>query len=303
MAVFQPGLVHTPVTPFTREGRVDHETYGKLIEFHLKHGAEALALPMHAGESVSLKDEERRALLEFALKCVKGRVPVIAHISQSGTGMAAALAKHAEGAGAAALVAVVPYYWTPPAGMLIEHFAAIAAAVKIPLYLYDAPDEMADVKITTDVALKLLERAPNFAGLIDTSRDWQFMIDLISSARRVRPDFQLLSGTEYLISARAIGASGALCPLAAIAPKHVRSLFDLCRTERYPEALKVQQEIADLKGILRSDAPALKAALAAMGRACGGPRPPLTALREVEQGALGEALRAHPALRSEPVGW
>jgi 4-hydroxy-tetrahydrodipicolinate synthase len=303
MAVFQPGLVHTPVTPFTREGRVDQDLYGKLIEFHLGHGAEALALPMHVGESVSLKDEERRALLEFALARVKHRVPVLAHISQSGTGVAAALAKHAEKAGAAAVVAVVPYYWTPPAGMLLEHFAAIAAAVKIPLYLYDAPDEMADVKITTDIALQLLARAPNFAGLIDTSRDWQFMIDLISSARRMRPEFQLLSGTEYLISARAIGASGALCPLAAIAPGRVRSLYELCRTERYADALKIQEELAALKGIVRNDAPSLKAALAAMGRPCGDPRPPLTPLREIERGALAETLRAHPALRSEPVGW
>ena len=89
MAPFKPGLVHTPVTPFTNDGRIDYETYGKLIEFHLEHGAESLALPMHAGESVSLTDAERRELLEFALKQVKGRVPVIAHASQSGTGIAA----------------------------------------------------------------------------------------------------------------------------------------------------------------------------------------------------------------------
>ena len=72
---FQPGLVHTPVTPFTRDRRVDFGAYEKLIEFHLRHGADALALPMHAGESVSLGDEERRGVLEFALRQVKGRVP------------------------------------------------------------------------------------------------------------------------------------------------------------------------------------------------------------------------------------
>jgi len=58
------GLVHAPVTPFTRAGRVDFEVYSRLIEFHLRNGADALALPMHAGESVSLTEAERRGLLE-----------------------------------------------------------------------------------------------------------------------------------------------------------------------------------------------------------------------------------------------
>ena len=63
MSQFLPGLVHTPVTPFTRDQRIDYELYGKLIAFHLRNGAESLALPMHAGESVSLSDRERQELL------------------------------------------------------------------------------------------------------------------------------------------------------------------------------------------------------------------------------------------------
>ena len=105
---FQPGLVHTPFTPFTRDARIDYDRYAKLIEFHLKHGAEALALPMHAGESVSLTDGEQRALLEFALQQVKGRVPVIAHVSDSGTAIAATRARQAEKAGATAVVCTPP---------------------------------------------------------------------------------------------------------------------------------------------------------------------------------------------------
>src|SRR2546421_8557730 len=99
MAAFEPGLVHTPVTPFTREHAVDLDRYAQLIEFHIAHGAQSLALPMHVGESVSLPDGERRAVLEFALKCVNGRVPVIAHVSETGTDVAAALARHAQNAG------------------------------------------------------------------------------------------------------------------------------------------------------------------------------------------------------------
>src|SRR5881409_195760 len=63
MSVFEPGLVHTPVTPFTRDNRIDYGTFAKLFEFHLRNGAGSLALPMHVGESVSLTDGEQRALL------------------------------------------------------------------------------------------------------------------------------------------------------------------------------------------------------------------------------------------------
>ena len=91
MPMYQPGLVHTPVTPFTRERGIDFDRYAKLIDFHLAAGADALALPMHAGESVSLADGERRALVEFAIKQVNGRKPVIAHVSETGTAIAVAL--------------------------------------------------------------------------------------------------------------------------------------------------------------------------------------------------------------------
>ena len=304
MSSFQPGLVHTPVTPFTRDARVDYERYAKLIEFHLKHGAEALALPMHAGESVSLTDEERRKLLELAIAQVKGRAPVIAHVSDSGTAIAAERARHAEKAGAAAIVCTPPYYWTPPPAMLLEHFTIIGTAVKLPFFVYNSPDEMGGVKVTTELALKLISRLPNFAGIVDASLDWQFMIELISEARKVRPDFQLLSGTEYLVSARAIGAKGLFSPLAGVAPLLVRGLYDHCRKEQYGDARKAQEAIAAVRRMLKADGVAsLKAAVAAMGRDCGGPRYPLLPLGEAERLHVSDQLAAMAALRGEPRGW
>jgi 4-hydroxy-tetrahydrodipicolinate synthase len=101
MALFNPGLVHTPVTPFKADHSVDYDIYEKLIEFHLHHGANALAVTMHAGESVSLSDSEQRRMIAFAIKQVRGRVPVIAHASDSGTQIAADRARFAQDTGAA----------------------------------------------------------------------------------------------------------------------------------------------------------------------------------------------------------
>jgi 4-hydroxy-tetrahydrodipicolinate synthase len=304
MQNFEAGLVHTPVTPFGRDNRIDFDVYGKLIEFHLRHGADALALPMHAGESVSLTEAERRTQIEFAVKQVRGRVPVLAHVSDAGTGIAAALARHAEAAGAAAVVATTPYYWTPPPAMVLEHFVQIGAAVRIPFLVYNAPEEMAGTKLTADLALRLMDQAANFAGVVDSSLDWQFMVELVDRARRPRPAFQLLSGAEYMVSAGAIGAKGAFSPLAAIAPGRVRSLYDLCRKDRLFEARKVQEEIAALRQLVKkAGAASLKAALRAMGRDCGEVRPPLRPVGEVEYGALAERLGALAMLRAEPRGW
>ncbi len=304
MSPFIPGLVHTPVTPFRPEGGVDPERYAQLIEFHIKHGADALALAMHAGESVSLSDGEQQDLLELALKQAKGRVPVIAHVSDSGSEIAADRARRAERAGAAAVVATTPYYWTPPPAMVLEHFAIIGSAVKIPFLVLYSPQEMGGTKLSTDLVLQLMDRVPNFAGLVDTSLDWQFMINIVSNAQRKNAAFQLLSGTEYMIPAGAIGAKSAFSALAGIAPTLVRKLYDLCRAERYADARPIQEEIAALRqAVKRAGSSGLKAAMRVMVRDCGETRPPLDPIAANVFKKLAAELAARPALGVEPRGW
>jgi 4-hydroxy-tetrahydrodipicolinate synthase len=304
MPAFQPGLVHTPVTPFASDGRIDFDRFGQVIDFHVGNGADALALPMHAGESVSLSEDEKRAVLTFAIRRVGRKVPVIAHASNAGTAIAAALARDAQAAGAAAVVATTPYYWTPPPAMLLEHFVAIGSAIDIPFYVLNAPEEMAGTKVTAELTLKLIETLSNFAGIVDLGLDWQFMIELMTEAPRLRTGFQLLSGNELIVSAGAIGATGMFSSLAAIAPKLVRRLYNLCRVQDYFAARAPQEEVATLRQLLKSGGVAgLKAALRVMERDCGEPRPPLLALDAAASAQLAMGLAALPALRAEPRGW
>jgi 4-hydroxy-tetrahydrodipicolinate synthase len=304
MPAFQPGLVHLPVTPFAPDRRIDFERLGKLIDFHIRNGADALALPTHAGESVSLTDAEKRSVLDFAAEHVAGRVPLIAHVSDAGTAIAAALARHAEAAGAAAILATTPYYWTPPPEMILEHFVQIGAAVRLPLLVHNAPEDMSGAKVSAELMLKLIGRLDNFAGLVDASLDWQFMIDLIMEARHARPGFLLISGTELMVSSAAIGATAMFAPLAGIAPGLLRALFELCRDDKLFEARAAQEDIASLRQLLKAGGVAsLKAALAARGRDCGAPRPPLQALDAVAVAALARELDLIAALRDEPRGW
>src|SRR6516165_9619827 len=299
-----PGLVHTPATPFSHEGAIDFELYGRLIDFHIENGAQSLALPMHAGESVSLRDDERRRLVEFAIAHVKGRRPVIAHVSEAGTGMAAALARHAREAGAAAVVVTTPYYWTPPPAMAIEHFAQIGAAAEIPLFIYNAPDEMQGSRVTVDFCSMLIARLPSFAGVVDLSLDWQFMIELMTRAPELKPGFRLISGTELFVSCAAIGAIDMFAPLAGIAPKLVHELYTLCRAQKLFEARPVQEQLAALRQAVKpAGVAALKAAMRAMDRDCGEPRAPLLPLNPARRQRLVSEIDAIAALWSEPRGW
>ncbi|MGH7906862.1 MAG: dihydrodipicolinate synthase family protein [Candidatus Binataceae bacterium] len=295
--------MHAPLTPFA-DGGIDYGCYGRLLDFHLRNGADGLAVPMHVGESVSLTVEERKLLLEFALERVGGQIPVVAHVSEAGTANAASLAQHAAKAGAAALIASVPYYWTPPQSMLIEHFAAIAEAGALPFFVHNNPSEMAEVEFATASVIKLIERAPNFVGLIDSSLDWQYMIEAVQLARDARADFQFVSGTEYMISASAIGATGMVSSLSGVCPHMVRRLYDLCRAEEYPAAREGQATLGKLSRLFaRSGVPGLKAAARAMGRDCGDPRPPIPPLARGEAVGLAESLTAADSMHAEPRGW
>jgi 4-hydroxy-tetrahydrodipicolinate synthase len=304
MPAFQPGLVHLPVTPFLPDRSIDYDSLGRLIDFHIRNGADALALPTHAGESVSLTDSEKRALIAFAVRHIAGRKPLIAHVSEAGTAVAAALARHAQDAGAAAILATTPYYWTPPPEMILEHFAQIGAAVRLPFLAHNAPDDMSGSKVSAELMLELIGRLENFAGLADASLDWQFMIDLIMEARHARPGFLLISGTELMVSSAAIGATAMFAPLAGVAPRLLRTLFELCRDDKLFEARAAQEEVAALRALLKAGGVAsLKAALAARGRDCGAPRPPLQAMDARTADALARDLDSIAALRDEPRGW
>lgn len=311
MEPFEPGLVHAPVTPFKRDQSVDYATYAKIIEFHLRNGAEALALPMPEGEDMSLRDGELRELLEFAVKRVKGRVPVLAHVSDAGTSIAVERAVHAEKAGAAAILSHPPYFWHPRPAMVVEHLARIAAAVKLPFYVCTPPVESAGTELTSDLVMQLIERVPNLAGVVDASLDFVFMEEVISGGRRLRPGFQLLAGRDYLVSAAALGGSGAVVPLAGIAPQLVRRVYDLCQQQKFVEARGMQEDIAHLHHLVREAGASglkdglagIKCAMAMMGRECGVPRPPVRPLGEVERGRFEEAVRALAFLNAEPRGW
>src|SRR5258705_10694384 len=251
MNKFNPGLVHTPITPFKRDHSIDFDTYARVLEFHLKNGAEALALPMPEGEDMSLTDPELRQILEFAIKQAKGRVPVIAHVSDAGTSIAVERAVHAEKSGAAAIVSHPPYFWHPKPAMIVEHLVRIAGAVKLPFFVFNPPVESVGAALSSDMILQLVERVPTLAGIVDASLEFVFMEEIMGNTRAKHPEFQLLTGQDFPVAAFALGGSGVFSPLAAIAPGLVRDVYQLCKERKFVEARGKQENIAELHHLVK----------------------------------------------------
>jgi 4-hydroxy-tetrahydrodipicolinate synthase len=305
MANFQCGLTHAPVTPFKRDNSVDYDTYAKLLEFHIRNGVDALALPMPEGEDLSLTDAEQRQLLEFAVKQVKGRVPLIAHVSDAGTMIAVDRARHAEKAGVDAIVSHPPYFWHPKPAMVVEHIVAIASATGLPFFVCTPPVENVGTHLTADMFMQLVDRLKNLRGIVDSEMDFVFMEEIMGERKARRADYDLVSGADYMVPPAALGGKGAFSSLAAIAPKLVRQVYDLCVNQDFIEARKGQEQLAVLRQTVKHPRldTGLKAALRVMGRDCGNPRPPSKALGEVEHGKIADAIASLAFLSAEPRGW
>ena len=225
------------------------------------------------------------------------------NVSEAGTAIAASLAAHArQGRRRGGDRAACPITGRRRSRCWSSISPPSRQAGQVPLFVLNSPAELNEVEFAGKSVVELLGRLSQFAGLIDMSLDWQYMIEVVTVARAARPDFQFVSGNEYMISAGAIGATGMLSPLASVSPRLVRGLYDLCRAEKYQDALGLQQEAAILFRLFRdAGVPGLKAAARLMGRDCGGPRPPLPALADTK--TLAAELAGIAGVKSEPRGW
>ena len=298
------GVIGTPVTPLTAANEVDLATLERTCEFLVANGVTGLALPMHTGESLNRSLAERKSLVETAVAAAGGRVPVFAHVSLPGTDQVVELARHAEKAGAAAVIVVTPYHWRPPRAALLAHFTAVAKAVSVAVLGYNFPGRLG-VALDADLLAELIARCGNFAGVKDASYDMQSFTEACARTSALRPGFAMLTGVEYLLTSMPVGGAGCFSPSAAIAPRLVRALYRACRDGDIAAARPLQHRASGLWHLLRETGyPAsVKAAMAIFGRPAGGVRLPLLDLDAAATRRLRDGMAGLGLLDSEPHGW
>ncbi|MGE5820628.1 MAG: 4-hydroxy-tetrahydrodipicolinate synthase, partial [Deltaproteobacteria bacterium] len=126
------------VTPF-RDGKVDWRSLEALVDFHIQNGTHGIVPCGTTGESATLSHEEHDAVIEAVIKAVNKRLPVIAGTGSNSTEEAVRLTRAAEKAGADGALMISPYYNRPTQEGIYQHYRKVAAAVGIPIIVYNIP--------------------------------------------------------------------------------------------------------------------------------------------------------------------
>ncbi|HZK01264.1 MAG TPA: 4-hydroxy-tetrahydrodipicolinate synthase [Anaerovoracaceae bacterium] len=213
------GAATALVTPF-KEGKVDFNSFGKLIEMQIEQGIDGLVVCGTTGEASTLTNEEHIETVEYVINKTAGRVPVIAGSGSNDTRQAIEMSKALEDAGADALLLVTPYYNKCTQKGLITHYTAIADSINIPALLYSVPARTG-VNISPFAVSQLCSH-PNIAGIKEASGD---MAQVVEIAKYVDEDFDLYSGNdEIIVPVLSMGGKGAISVLANIAPEHTSGM-------------------------------------------------------------------------------
>jgi 4-hydroxy-tetrahydrodipicolinate synthase len=304
LASVPEGLLHCPITPFTPSNELDMEVFAKIVEFLLRQGGGALAVNLHLAESLNLTLEERKQLAKACVEVTAGRSPVIINVSTPGTDQAIDLARHAEEIGADCVMAIPPYYWKPPADGIYDHFAAIMSATDLPFIGYSSPMIMDGVGISPETLIRMMENFPQFIGVKDASHNWETFLELGRAARKVRPGFEIVVGTEWIIPSLTLGGNTCMSAFGGIMPNFVRTLFKETKAGNLKTALEMQYKYSELHQIIKAEYPApTKAMWEIMGRPVGPPRGPQRPVSAEGKKMIEATMDRLGLLDSEPHGW
>jgi len=276
------------VTPF-RHGKIDEKALGDLIEFHIKNGTDVLVPCGTTGESATLSHEEHHQVVEFTVRTVNKRVPVIAGAGSNSTSETLELTKYAQKAGADGVLLITPYYNKPTQEGLYQHFRAVADSVDIPILLYNVPGRTSVNMLPATVAR--LREKKNIVGIKEATGDMKQVSEIIRMCGR---DFDVISGDDFTtLPLLCLGGVGAISVTANIAPADCAALFDTFFSGKREEALKLHYKLEPLHGpmFIETNPIPVKTALALMGKIVEEFRLPLCPMADANKEKLRKALK------------
>ncbi|MET0444608.1 MAG: 4-hydroxy-tetrahydrodipicolinate synthase [Pseudorhodoplanes sp.] len=260
------------VTPF-KHGALDEAAFRALVSWQIAEGSHGLVPVGTTGESPTVSHDEHRKVIEWCIDEVRGRVPVIAGAGSNSTKEAVELARHAEKAGADAVLVVTPYYNKPTQEGMYQHFKAINDAIGIPILIYNIPPRSV-VDMSVETMTRLFE-LKNIVGVKDATAN----LARVSQQRHAMgPDFIQMSGEDMTALAyMAAGGHGCISVVANVAPKLCADLMNAVLKGDYATGLKLQDRLVPLHdAIFREPGVAgAKHGLALLGRITEETRLPL----------------------------
>ncbi len=292
MTVKFSGSYTALVTPF-RNGEVDEPAFRKLVDWQITEGSHGLVPVGTTGESPTLSHDEHKRVVEACIQEAKGRVPVIAGAGSNNTIEAVDFARHAEKAGADAVLVVTPYYNKPGQEGLYQHFKAINDAIGIPIIIYNIPPRsVIDMSVDT---MKRLYELKNIAGVKDATAN----LARVSLQREAMgPDFIQLSGEDATaLGFMAHGGHGCISVSSNVAPRLCAEFQTACLNGDYATALKIQDRLMPLHTALfiETNPSGPKFALSQLGMITEDVRLPMVPLTAPTRAKIHQAM-VHAAL-------
>jgi 4-hydroxy-tetrahydrodipicolinate synthase len=282
------GSLTALVTPF-KGGKLDEAAFRAHVSWQIENGTTGLVPVGTTGESPTLSHDEHKKVVEWCVSEARGRVPVVAGAGSNNTAEAIDLARHAEKAGADALLVVAPYYNKPTQEGLYQHFAAVDDAVGIPIIVYNIPPRSV-VDISNATMARLYERRRNIKGVKDATAN----LARVSQQRHLMgPEFIQLSGEDMTALAyNAAGGHGCISVVSNVAPRLCADMQELSLKGDYAAALAVQDRLVPLHDavFLEPGLAGAKAGLNLLGRMNEEVRLPLISATSVARDAIRKAL-------------
>jgi 4-hydroxy-tetrahydrodipicolinate synthase len=290
MTVFKGSGVAV-VTPF-KDGKVDFDSYGPLIDWLVEEGSDAIISCGTTGEVSTLTQAEQMETIRFAVERVAGRVPLVAGAGNNETAVAVNNSELARKAGADALLVVTPYYNKASRRGLIEHFTAVAGATDLPVILYSVASRTG-VNISPDICAELAE-IPNIVGIKEASGSISQVAEIARLTRG--KGFDLWSGNDdMVVPLMSLGGVGVISTVANILPKETH---DMCAAWLAGDPVKARDLQLWMKPLIDAvfmevNPIPIKAALHLMGRIAYEYRLPLCPMEDGNLEKLKALMQAY----------
>lgn len=286
MSVFK-GAAVAIITPMQENGEVNYPKLGEIIEFQIANKTDAIVICGTTGEASALSHEEHLEVIDYCVKKVAKRVPVIAGTGSNCTETAIYLSTEAEKSGADALLVVTPYYNKATQKGLMAHYKAVAASVKLPIIMYNVPGRTG-CNIAPETAAALVREVDNIVGIKEASGNISQVAKLMHLAG---DEIELYSGNDdQIVPILSLGGLGVISVLSNVAPEETHNIVDYYLKGDIRESMELQLKAIPLVDQLFCEVNPIpvKAAMNYMGLEVGPLRMPLTEIEE----AHGENLKA-----------
>lgn len=237
------------VTPMNSNGDIDFNSLEKLIEWHIANDTDGIVSVGTTGESATLTVDEHLKVIEHTVKCVNGRIPVIAGSGSNSTAQAIETTTESHRIGADFSLLVTPYYNRPNQKGLIEHYIKIADECNINQILYNVPSRTGcDILPET---VEILSKHQNIIGIKEAVNNQKRINELVKISKQSQEDFLIFSGDdESFFNLITSGGHGVISVAANVIPKSISDICKLIIEEKIEEANEINKKYQNLYDLL-----------------------------------------------------